>query len=125
MLGKFAFTNKLVAKRLNMDEALVGSVTNFFVKELDRELRECNYPFIYVRGLGTFTLVVGAIETRLRTLLRKYKEMRLTPEILKTDKNYVGLQRVIYELFTIRRVIRSRRKEMKLLKDERKTTTNN
>lgn len=125
MLGKFAFTNKIVAKRLNMDEALVGSVTNFFVKELDRELRECNYPFIYVRGLGTFTLVVGAIETRLRTVLKKYQEMRQNPEILKSDKNFVGLQKLIYELFTIRRIIKTRRKEMKLLKDARKTATNN
>jgi hypothetical protein len=125
MLGKFAFTNKLVAKRLNVDEALVSSVTGFFVKELDTELRECNYPFIYVRGLGTFTLVVGAIETRLKTVIKKYWEMRQSPEILKSDKNFVGLQRVICELFTIRRVIKTRRKEMKLLKDARKTATNN
>lgn len=125
MLGKFVFTNKTVAKRLNVDENLVASVTNFFVQELDQELRRARHPFIYIRGLGTFTLVVGAIETRLRTVLKKYQEMRQNPGILKSDKNFVGLQRLICELFTIRRVIKTRRKEMKLLKDARKIATNN
>jgi hypothetical protein len=125
MLGRFVDINRIVARRLKMDESLVGSVTSFFVKELNTELKECNHPFIYVRGLGTFTLVVGAIETRLRTLIRKYWVMRNDPAILKSDKNFVGLHRVICELFTIRRVIKTRRYEMKLLKDARKTATNN
>lgn len=125
MLGKFAFTNKIVAKRLGLDESLVGSVTGFFVQELDQELRRAEHPFIYVRGLGTLTLVVGAIQTRLRTVIKKYWTMRKSPDILKSDKNFVGLQRVISELFTLRRIIKTRRREMKLIKDARKIATNN
>jgi hypothetical protein len=125
MLGKLSFTDKIVSKRLGIDQETVSGVTGFFVKELDAEFRKADHAFIYVRGLGTFTLVLGAIETRLKTIIGRYWLMRNDPEVLKCNKNLLGLRRLCFELFALRRTIKDKRKEIKLVKDERKAINDN
>lgn len=124
MLGRFAFINPVVAKRLNLPESKVASVTNFFITELDQELRAAQHPYIYVRGLGTFTLVLGAIETRLRYFIRRLRELKKESDVWKSEKKVIALQQMISELFPMRRLLKDRRREIKELKNARASRTN-
>lgn len=118
MLGKFTFTNKIVAKNLNIDEDRINRVTSFFIQELNRELMGAEHPFVYVRGLGTFTLCLKPIENRLRWYLVKRKEILEESKIRNCENNLLGLRRCMFELFHIRRVLKAKKKERKRIKDE-------
>lgn len=126
MLGKPVFTNKIVAKNLGIDEKKVTDVMDFFFSELGKEIRECNHPFIYVRGLGTFTLKTSTIESRLRVNITRYRTLRKKrPEErgrgTATSQAFLdGARKEIFELFRIRRLIKGRRKENQKIKDAKK-----
>lgn len=119
MLGKLAFTNKIVAKNLGVNEDRVAKVMDFFTQDLNRELVACEHPFIYVRGLGTFTLALGPINSKLRRSIWQYKKVR-RGEARKNEENSVALQELITELFRIRRLLKTRKKEIQQLRHERK-----
>jgi hypothetical protein len=121
MLGKLCFTNKTVAKQLNVDEKRVSAIMDFVFAELGKEIKECKRPYIYVKGLGTFILKITTIERRLRTQLRMYRMYSLKDPAAKSGNNTVkahmdGTKKEIFESFRIRRVIKTRIKENKKLK---------
>jgi len=120
MLGRFSNTNEIVARKLGIKEERVSKVMSFFVEELNQELKSCQHPFVYVRGLGTFTLVVSAIETRLRNTIHVYRHAKKDPPSRKSEENLLSLRKTIFELFTIRRLIKNKRKELKTLRNARK-----
>lgn len=124
MLGKLAFTNKIVAKNLGIKEERVSGVMSFFVDELNKELMSCNHPFVYVRGLGTFTLALAPIESKIRRMIGHYKKVQKGIGIRNTEKSLVDLRRTIEELFVIRRLLKDKRKEIKKLRDDRKAEGN-
>lgn len=120
MLGKVTFTNKIVAKNLGLDEKEVGGVMGFYFKELEKELTECNHPYIFVKGLGTFGLYQTTIDRRLRIMisqLRGHIKSRGVKEYKRREEVIAGLTREIGEFFKIRRVIKQRYKTNKNLKD--------
>lgn len=110
MLGKPAFTNKIVAKNLGVPEERVTKVTGFFYKELLEELKKREHPFIFVRGLGTFAMNPKTIDSMLRKfwMYRKDKQNRLTATQMKMKES-------MFELFRIRRLIKNKLKENKEL----------
>lgn len=121
MLGKPVFTNKIVAKKLNVDEKKVAGVVEFMFAELATEIRECNHPFIYVKGLGTFTLKVSTIEKRLRANIKRYRALRdRGMEGKDWGPSLAGTRKELFELFRIRRLIKQRRAENAKIKNERK-----
>lgn len=113
MLGRVALTNKLVSASLGIEEKQVESVTDFFFQELERELKECNHPFIFVRGLGTFVINKRQLEHRIRDLIF---QMRYNKRIGKkgplADRLMNGMRREVFYLFGIRRMIKNRWKEI-------------
>lgn len=124
MLGKLAFTNKIVAKNLGQKEERVTRVMSFFTEELNKELASCEHPFVYIKGLGTFTLSLGPIERKLRRMVGHYKKALSG----KTPKGYAGevgaIKRTLFELFAMRRLLKNKRKEIKILKDAGKASRN-
>lgn len=130
MLGKLAFTNKIVAKHLGQDEARVTKVMDFFVRELNAELMRVDHAFVYVRGLGTFGLSLKPIETRIRHMWTAYRKA-LRGEtavrqsgIRNTEKSCLALRQTLFELFAIRRLLKTKRRELKTLRDDRKVRRN-
>lgn len=124
MLGKLAFTNKIVAKNLGQKEERVTRVMTFFTEELNKELASCEHPFVYVKGLGTFTLSLGPIERKLRKMLGYYRRAMRG----ESPRSYIGevaaLKKTIFELFSIRRLLKTKRKEIKILRDAGKASRN-
>ena len=125
MLGKLIFTNKLVAKNLGIEEKKVAGVMEFVFAELGKEVKECNHPFIYVKGLGTFLLKVSTIEKRLKFILARYKVLKTRDPETKMGKGKLGPQlegcrKEIFELFRIRRVILTRHKKIRKIRNEKK-----
>lgn len=124
MLGRLSFVNRIVSKNLGLDENKVSDVNNFVFQELEAEMRQCQHPFIYVRGLGTFTLKVKTIE---RVLTKKIREYRTTRN--RTGKNIRGTwedmtasrRESILELFRMRRLIKGRLTENKKLRNAGKS----
>ncbi len=101
-----------------MKEEDVKSVTDFFFKELNREIKECNHPFIYVKGLGTYALLVGKLKGTLKLYLGYLREKSINPKRKET------LTAEIFELFRMRRMLRNQYKENKELKNAGKIRTN-
>jgi nucleoid DNA-binding protein len=118
MLGKPAFSNKIVAKNLGIDEAKVKKVTEFFYKELDAELKKCEEPFIYVKGLGTFVLNQKKIE---KAIVQFRKTKYNSKQSLAGPAGQATIREGIFELFRIRRVIKNKLKENQQLKNDLKT----
>lgn len=118
MIGRATLINKLVAKKLGVDEKRVAKVSDFFWKELTSKLSEADEPHVYVRNLGTFTLKLKNIETRIRKYIRYYKLVKSNPE--KYGKRGPELpkeiKKEIYNLLKIRRMIKNNRKERLALK---------
>ena len=112
MLGRVALTNKLVSASLGIEENKVESVTSFFYQELERELKECQHPFIFVRGLGTFVINKRQVEHRIRDMIF---QMRYNRRIGKkgplADQFMNGMRREVFYLFGIRRRLKNRWKE--------------
>jgi len=111
MLGKFAFTNKRVSEKLNINEEKVALVMEFFSTELNREMVECNHAFLFVRGLGTFGMSLMTIEKRLKTMIKLY---------IASDKNTKfakGYRNEVFNLLRMRKIVSDRREENKQLRD--------
>ena len=115
MLGRLALTNKMVAQDLGKDEKVVESVTSFFFKEMEREMREANHPFLYVKGLGTFVLNKGLLERRIRYLLCKVHRNRrgeLEGKVnIFRESFQTGMKREIYYLLQMRRRLKNQWKK--------------
>ena len=118
MLGKPAFSNKIVAKNLGIDEAKVKRVTEFFYKELDAELKKCEDPFIYVKDLGTFALNQKKIE---KSIVQFRKTKYGNKKCVAGPAGQATIREGIFELFRIRRVIKNKLKENQQLKNDLKT----
>ena len=116
MLGKLAFTNKIVAKNLGVPEERVTGVMNFFTEELNKELQSCAHTFVYVKGLGTFSLALRPIENKIKRFIKYYRNTRAGKGIRNTEKSLLDLRRILFELFALRRQLKSTRKELKILK---------
>lgn len=129
MLGRVTFTNKLVAKKLNIDESKVASVTDFFYKEFENELKECRYPYIYVKDLGTFGLHIKAIERRiifLRLCIKNEKDREARGVVYsKREKMILGMRREIFYMFGVRRMLKNRIKENRQLRKNGKNLNDN
>ncbi len=123
MLGRVKLTNTLVSKSLQKDEKVVEAVMDFFYRELHAELRECNSPHVFVRDLGTFTLKINSVNTRLKKLwyLRKIAEENPNLSRRLKDRFINGMTREMFNLFRIRRMLKDYRKEYKELKNETKS----
>lgn len=117
MLGKLVFINRLVARDLKIEESRVASATEFFFRELGREIKECNYPYLYVKGLGTFGLKVGTLEKRIRVSLKTVRKPRADGRF---EKQRLGKERELFELFRIRRLIKNQLKSNKKKRNEKR-----
>lgn len=107
MLGRQELVNKLVASKSGIAEQEVARVMDFCYKELETELTNCNYPFIYVRGLGTFAVKLKAVNARLYRLVYmrcKRRKFRSTPAAVKALKTMTD---EIFKLFSVRRLVRN------------------
>lgn len=107
MLGRQELVNKLVSKNTGISEEEVARIMDFSYRELTNELQSCSYPFVYVRGLGTFVVKKRAVEKRLYRLLfmvRRRKAMR--PSIVR-DKALKTMIDEMYKLFEVRRMVRN------------------
>lgn len=116
MLGKPVFTNKIVAKNLGIDESRVTKVTGFFYREFNQELKNCEHPFVFVRGLGTFAMNPKTIDGMIKSYLSRKKYNK--------GRNYDNgdtVKKGLFELFRIRRIIKNQLKENKRLKNVGKT----
>lgn len=112
MLGRLTLINKIVAANLSLSEKEVESVNTFFFKELESEMTECNHPFIFVRGLGTFAINKRLLEKRIRFLLEcirlNRQEEREGKKNTKREIYIAGMRREIYFLLGVRRMIKRR-----------------
>ena len=121
MLGKPVLTNKIVAKRLNLEESKVSSVMDFFFKELNREVLECKHPYLYVKGLGTFTLCLKPVETRIKKMhwaINGHKSaLKQGAGPANRQSMLDGARREMFDLFSIRRMIKERKKLNRKLRD--------
>ena len=125
MLGKLAFTNKIVAKNLGMPEERVAKVMTFFAENLNKELLSCEHTFVYVMGLGTFTMVLRPIENKIRRMYRHYQNTKVGKGIRNSEESLLDLRRVLFELFALRRKLKGTRKELKILKDVAREASGN
>ena len=122
MLGKVEFTNKIVSKNLGREEKEVASVMNFFFKELSLEFKECKNPYVYVKDLGTFGVNANSVGKRLKTLLNKRRWYLQNTSMSETGFElpikYITAE--IFELFRVRRMVKTRNKENQKLRREGK-----
>lgn len=119
MLGKIAFTNKIVAKNLSMPEDRVNQVMSFFITELKDEIGRAQHPFIYVRGLGTFAMNLKPVENKLRRFIRYYSNTKKGKGIRNNEKSLLALRQTIFDLYRIRRLIKAKQAELKGLKKDK------
>lgn len=127
MLGKFAFTNKTVAKNLGVPEDRVNRVMGFYIKELENEMLKCERPYIYIRKLGTFGLNQITIERRLRDMILSLRGHVKNKDIVayaKRDKTIAALRQEIFTLFAIRRTILKRKRANYKIIDAKKPRPN-
>ena len=121
MLGRTALTNKLVSKQLGIEERKVESVVNFLFKELQDEMCKMEDPYIYVKGLGTFGVNLKVVERRIIALIkciRTQEEYERRGIIYnKRAKMIAGMKVEIFRLFEVRRMVKKRRLENKMLKN--------
>ena len=110
MLGKPVFTNKIVAKNLGIKEEKVKSVTDFFFKELHKEIKECNHPFIYIKGLGTFALMLSKLKRTLKYYVPKVRGSNGVPPMKKGKE---AMTAEIFEWFRILRMLKNQYKHNK------------
>jgi len=125
MLGKPQFTNKIVSEKLDIPEETVSSVVTFFFDELYQEMGRARYPFIYVRDLGTFTLVIASIESHIKRYWRARRNMLKMGTPWKYENKLLALRRELFILFEMRRLIKNQRNEIKKLRNERKASDDN
>lgn len=118
MLGKPAFTNRIVAKNLGLDEAKVNRVTSFFYKELDKEIKSCKNPYIFVKGLGNFAMAPKPIEKMIRHFLARIRSRKEGTKGAVTGLTQKRMRENIFELFRLRRMIKARMAENKKLKED-------
>lgn len=125
MLGRTALTNKLVSKKLGIEEQKVESVVNFVFKELETEMKEMKNPTIYLRGLGTFGISPGSVDRRIIFLLkviRKQEKAEANGHVYnKRAKMLLGMRREIFRLFEVRRLLKKRKAENKALTNGKNT----
>ena len=105
MLGRLDLTTKVVSKNLEMPEKEVSNVMNFVYKELARELQECNYPFIYVRDLGTFIIKRRAVNKRLWRLYWARRRWKKSP-LNHKDKTVKTIEDELFKYFRVRRMVK-------------------
>ena len=122
MIGRVELTNKLTSRKLGIEEKKVESVMTFFYKELSEELIQCKYPHIYVRDLGTYTLKLRAVESRIKGLIYARKRLRWKLSVKKipkflAEKYDMGLVKEIFNLFRMRRMIKQNKQQRKTLRD--------
>ena len=129
MLGRTVLINKLVAKDLGIDEKRVNNVMGFFYKELEKELVDCNHPFLYVKGLGTFGIALGSVERRILKLRKKINEQRKQEAkgiVYKYRQKMIdGMAREIFFLFGVRRMVKKQVADNKKLRDYGKSLNDN
>lgn len=107
MLGRIALTNKMVAEDLGYREEVVEGVTGFYFRELEKEMKESEYPSIYIKGLGTFVLNKSLLERRVRYMLYKMGKIKKSEADNPTkDRMLQGMQRETLHLLGMRRRIK-------------------
>lgn len=111
MLGRVTFTNKLVAKNLNLDERLVDSVMDFCYKEWAKEFSECKHPYLYIQGLGTYGINLAKVNNRIVFLLgviRRERDKESRGMFYKNRARMIeNIRGEIFRLFEIRREVRA------------------
>lgn len=110
MLGRPTLTNKLVAKSMNLDERLVESVMDFCYKEWAKEFKECNHPYLYIQGLGTYGINLATVNKRIIKLLkiiRTEKKKEANGSFYRDRQQLIdGCRREIFYLFKVRRTVK-------------------
>jgi len=124
MLGRVELINKLVAKNLAIPEKEVSDVMDFFYKELSNEFQECNHPYIYVRGLGTFSLKMKSLHNRIYRLIRTRRAFRNNPLIKFRVNAFAAVTKELFKLFEIRRTFVKRIRANKKLKNGKNINDN-
>lgn len=124
MLGRVELTNKLVASKSKIDEKDVTSVMNFFYTELREVIEGCKHPYVYVRGLGTFSIKRAALNKRLFRLYRAKQARGKDPQGGQL-KALETIRTEMFTLFDVRRMLKNRVKINKKLKEDGKVIRDN
>lgn len=128
MLGRVALTNKLVSKSIGVEERLVESVMDFCYKEWIKEFNECKHPYLYIQGLGTYGINSATVNKRIIKLLKVIRRERSKEArglFYKHRTRLIeGCRREIFNLFEIRRKVRTLKRNNTKLRKHGKAITN-
>jgi nucleoid DNA-binding protein len=107
MLGRQELVNKIVSKNTGISEEEVTKVMDFCYKELTNELQNCDHPFIYVRGLGTFVVKKRAVQKRLYRLIFMIRRRKVMRPSTVRDKALKTMINETFRLFNVRRMVKN------------------
>lgn len=98
--------NKIISKKLSIDEKTVAKINKFYWKTIRRKLSSLESTSIFVKGFATFTLS--------RYNLRK--EIQTTIERIRATPNSTKLKQVTKDLYII--ILYERLKKLVVLRNK-------
>lgn len=105
MSGRIDLVNKQVSKKLKIDESRVKAINEFYYKEFARQFKEAKNPYIYITGLGTFTLQFKRIYKVLIFYISRWRYYKSIKDKSEVDiKKLNAVRNEALEIFRIFRM---------------------